>query len=173
MIPTREVNGKFYRFLTPKWAHRPTSGDGAIGEGGRFNPKGVPTLYLSADYATAWDEYNQPGRPLKPGTLVVYDVKASQIVDLTDPKVVEACRVSENDLACNWLKIVEIENKTPPTWDLARRLITVGYNGVLARSVLRRSGVNLALWYPEQAEGMTATPHDPYHDLPKNQISWK
>ena len=122
MIPTREVNGKFYRFLTPKWAHRPTSGDGAIGEGGRFNPKGVPTLYLSADYATAWDEYNQPGRPLKPGTLVVYDVKASQIVDLTDPSTpVEIAVVDTPDFA--WSLSVDADRTYVADGDSGLRVI--------------------------------------------------
>jgi len=39
----------FYRFNTPRWAYRPTSGAGAAKVGGRFNRPGVDALYLSRD----------------------------------------------------------------------------------------------------------------------------
>ncbi|TJV36829.1 MAG: hypothetical protein E5Y18_13750, partial [Mesorhizobium sp.] len=38
--------GTCYRAHDPRWAFKPTSGDGASSRGARFNPKGVPALYL-------------------------------------------------------------------------------------------------------------------------------
>ena len=110
---------------------------------------------------------------MKPGTLVAYDIKAVDIVDLTDLKTVEACEVTEDELKCNWLNIVEIEKKTPPTWRLGDYLLTRGYNGVLAHSIPGYPGVNLVWWHPQHANGVTVVPHDRHHDLPKNQRSWQ
>jgi RES domain-containing protein len=45
--------GICYRAHDPKWSHLPLSGDGAAASGGRFNPKGIPALYLSLSVETA------------------------------------------------------------------------------------------------------------------------
>jgi RES domain-containing protein len=39
----------FYRFLTPKWSHLPSSGAGAAQNGGRFNRPGVEAVYLARE----------------------------------------------------------------------------------------------------------------------------
>lgn len=49
----------FHRYLTPKWAHVPTSGAGAAIDGGRFNRPGVEALYLARAPQTALEEYRQ------------------------------------------------------------------------------------------------------------------
>ena len=43
----------FYRFLTPKWSHLPSSGAGAAQNGGRFNRPGVEAVYLAREVETA------------------------------------------------------------------------------------------------------------------------
>lgn len=55
----------FYRFNTPRWAYRPTSGAGAAKLGGRFNRPGVDALYLSRSVETATAAYQQD-EPLMP-----------------------------------------------------------------------------------------------------------
>jgi RES domain-containing protein len=60
----------FYRALRPAWSFKPLSGAGAARNGGRWNAKGTPALYLAEDPMTALAEYNQdfsfrrmPGSP--------------------------------------------------------------------------------------------------------------
>ncbi|CAN7681381.1 RES domain-containing protein [Pararhizobium sp. LjRoot235] len=49
----------FRRFLTPKWAHLPTSGAGAACDGGRFNRPGIEALYRSRAPQSALEEYRR------------------------------------------------------------------------------------------------------------------
>ena len=51
--------GLAYRAHNPRWSWAPTSGEGARLHGGRFNPKGVPALYLSLNTSTAILEATQ------------------------------------------------------------------------------------------------------------------
>lgn len=53
----------FYRFNTPRWSYRPTSGAGAAKVGGRFNRPGVEALYLSRSVETASAEYQEEIEP--------------------------------------------------------------------------------------------------------------
>ena len=71
----------FYRFNTPRWSYRPTSGAGAAKVGGRFNRPGVEALYLSRSVETASAEYQQDEPLMPPGTLVTYRIALSQVVD--------------------------------------------------------------------------------------------
>jgi RES domain-containing protein len=71
----------FYRFNTPRWSYRPTSGAGAAKVGGRFNRPGIEALYLSRSVETASAEYQQDEPLLPPGTLVTYRITLSQVVD--------------------------------------------------------------------------------------------
>jgi RES domain-containing protein len=71
----------FYRFNTPRWSYRPTSGAGAAKVGGRFNRPGLEALYLSRSVETASAEYQQDEPLMPPGTLVTYRIALSQVVD--------------------------------------------------------------------------------------------
>ena len=51
--------GRAYRAIDPKWSFGPLSGEGAALRGARFNPPGVPALYLSLDPVTALNEVAQ------------------------------------------------------------------------------------------------------------------
>ena len=53
--------GELYRALNPIYARDPLSGRGAERHGGRFNPKGMATLYTSLTVITAIREANQAG----------------------------------------------------------------------------------------------------------------
>jgi RES domain-containing protein len=53
-----------YRAHDPKWAWAADSGAGAAMVGGRFNPVGIPALYTSRSFQTAWLEAQQ-GFPYK------------------------------------------------------------------------------------------------------------
>ena len=51
--------GTSYRAHDPRWAFSPLCGDGVAIRGARFNPKGMPALYLALDIMTAVKEANQ------------------------------------------------------------------------------------------------------------------
>jgi hypothetical protein len=59
--------GTGYRAHDPKWSCIPLSGDGAAIDGGRFNPKGIPTFYLSLSIETALKEVAVAARPTAVG----------------------------------------------------------------------------------------------------------
>jgi RES domain-containing protein len=96
-------NEVFYRCLTPRWAHAPTSGAGAARNGGRFNRPGSEAVYLARHPLTALEEYRQGATIVPPGTLAAYHVSLSSVTDLSegyDPALWEA---SWTDGSSDWL----------------------------------------------------------------------
>ena len=76
----------FYRGHDPQWAFSPLSGGGAKAKGGRFNPIGVPALYLGATTDTVIVEMTHGfAHRLEPLTMISYDVDVDGIVDLRTP----------------------------------------------------------------------------------------
>ena len=127
--------GRYWRMLGVRWQHRPLD-SGSHLTGGRWNPPGVPALYLSADYNTAILEMHQD--LIRPGTLVAYDLAAQRIADLTatDPAIT----------GCLWRQLYRVEGRVPPTWPLVDTLIAAGAEGALVPSIAHGGGVNLVLW---------------------------
>lgn len=117
--PTISVARRFWRMLSPRWAHQPPSGKGAARQGGRYNPPGVPALYMFEDFVTAIAEYEQD-LGIRPGTLCAYQVDLDGIVDLTDADARAAVGVEPSDLIAPWKTIALIDGKRPPTWTLPR-----------------------------------------------------
>ena len=152
--PLASLAGRFWRMLNVRWDRHPFE-SGAHLTGGRWNPVGVPALYLSADYNTAIAEMHQD--LVRPGTLVAFDVEAAAIADLTgaDPAITE----------CAWRDIYGVQNGVPPTWTIAQSLIDAGVDGALVPSAVARGGRNLVLWRWHAAsvggEGAALTLLDP------------
>lgn len=148
-VPLFRYQGLVYRAHNPKWFSTPASGAGAMRRGGRFNRVGAPALYASLDPKTAWMEAQQ-GFPFKPQpmTLVAYEVNCADIVDLSDPDVRAALKVSVSDLACAWEDMASL-GAHPPTWTLADRLIDEGVAAVIVQSFAPGCGPddrNLVFW---------------------------
>ena len=157
--------------LAPKWAYQPLSGAGAARRGGRFNKPGVEALYISEDYITAISEYEQE-LGIRPGTLCAYDIEIDSIVDLTDPQVQAICAIASTELSCPWKEIWLVQKKTPPTWDLASKLIAENFAGIRVPSMRHFSGVNIVLWSWNDRPERQIKALDPNADLPANQSSW-
>ena len=160
----------FIRVLTPRWAHQPLSRAGAAITGGRYNRIGQEALYLSAGVETAWAEYQQIGSIPRPGLVAGYAVEASAIVDTTDEALLPALGTTLADLNCDWRYMLRIEKSEPPTWALADRLIASGSQGLLFRSTVHPSGVNIVLW--KTASPAVVSVFDPHNDLPRDASSW-
>lgn len=164
-----------YRAHNPGWAFRPLWGDGAAVHGGRFNPKGAPALYLALDFATAVLEANQGfAHKLGPCTLVAYEVDCDDIADLRDDTARARRSVRLADMQCAWLALATM-GKTPPSWDIATRLMANGVAGILVPSFANRAqpgASNLVLWKwgPRRPHRVRAS--DPSGKLPRNQLSW-
>ncbi|WP_352965052.1 RES domain-containing protein [Mesorhizobium sp. M0815] len=76
--------GTCYRTHDPRWAFKPSSGDGAAIRGARFNPKGVPALYLALTVMTTVKEANQGfAHRIDPCVLCSYEVDCEDITDLS------------------------------------------------------------------------------------------
>jgi len=154
----------------------PTSGAGSAISGGRFNPRGVPALYLALDPLTAVRESNQGlAAKIQPCLLCAYEVDCEDIVDLSTDAARAAEGVAHGHLAAPWLKIF-LAAQQPPQWTIFETLRRRDAAGVLVPSFAPGSSANdrnLVLWrwgpdLPRKVEVF-----DPSGRLPKNQLSWK
>ena len=122
-----QYQGVVYRGHNPRWHHAPESGAGAARNGGRWNRDGLPALYTSERFETAWLEAQQ-GFPLKtqPLTLCAYEVDCERIVDLRDPATRRAAGVSAADLGCAWEDLVERDATDEAVFeDVSLALLTI------------------------------------------------
>jgi RES domain-containing protein len=124
----------------------------------------MPALYMSEQVTTAIAEYEQD-LGIRPGMLCAYVVDISGIVDLCDAVVLEAADVNPADLRCSWKRIAFVDKRSPPTWDIARRLFDAGAAGIRVPSMQSVGGANLGFW--RRIEAL-----DPLGDLPRDQNSW-
>jgi RES domain-containing protein len=167
--------GTCYRVHDPRWSFKPLSGDGAAVHGGRFNPKGVPALYLSLDLVTAVREANQGfAARIEPCVLCSYDVDCEDILDLRTNEVRDAAGVSFDELASPWA-LLALERKPVSSQNLAARLMGEGTAGVLVPSFAIGSAAdsyNLVLWNWGPDLPHKVAVYDPSGRLPRSQLSW-
>lgn len=167
--------GTAYRAHDAQWSFRPLSDEGAALNGGRFNPRGTPALYLGLSVITAVKEASQGlSAKINPLVLCSYEIDSDDILDLRDPPTQTSVGTTDYDLACPWLAILHA-GKEPPTWTLSRKLIADGVAGVIIASFAPGSTVddaNIVLWRWSDARPYFCAVHDPSGRLPKNQLSW-
>ncbi|WP_421990774.1 RES family NAD+ phosphorylase [Roseococcus sp.] len=163
--------GTAWRAHHPRWSWAPLSGEGAALKGGRFNPAGVPALYLALSIEGMWIEMGHGfAHRLDPLTVCAYEVDVDGITDLRD--------ASGADLAamgCPWA-LDRAEGRKPASWAIAQRLIAEGVSGILVPSFANhaRPGMaNLVLWRWGPQPPRKVTVHDPSGRLPRNDLSWK
>jgi RES domain-containing protein len=157
------------------WSFLPLSGEGAAIHGGRFNPRGVPALYLGLTIESAVAEAAQsfPAK-LEPLTICLYKVDCEDILDLSEPASREVAEVEEAEVACPWALDIA-ERRIPRSWLMARRLIAAGSAGILAPSFARHApqgARNLVLWSWGPDRPHKVSVHDPSGRLPRDQLSW-
>ncbi len=168
--------GTAYRAHDPRWSFKPISGAGAAIRGARFNPRGVPALYLGLGIMTAIKEANQGfAHRIDPCVLCSYDIDCDDIADLSTPEGRSAAGVMLDDLACAWA-LALAEGRRPASWDIHDRLAARGIAGIVVPSFAPGaddSDRNLVLWNwgPELPHRVTV--FDPSGRLPKDQLSWQ
>lgn len=140
--------GKLYRALNPVHARQPLSGRGAELHGGRFNPKGLPTLYASMSVMTALREAKQVGS-FQPTTLVCYEAEIESVFDGRESAALEARGMNLEALADpTWRDQMKASGEAR-TQSFARQLIDEGYHALLVRSFAPGATVqdlNLVIW---------------------------
>jgi RES domain-containing protein len=165
-----------WRAHHPRWAFAPDSGAGAVAHGGRFNRVGMPALYASLRFETAWLEAQQ-AFPFKaqPMTLCAYDVDCEDILDLTAAGALAARGIAPADLACPW-KDLSTRGLKPPFWTITERLVAAGTAGVVVPSFAKgavATDVNVVFW-----DWAPNPPHqvrviDDDRRLPQDASSWR
>lgn len=154
----------------------PISGEGAALKGGRFNPIGVPALYLALSVEGMFLEMGHGfGHRFDPLTVCSYHVDVADIVDLRTEGDRASADVALTDMACSWAYDLA-RGRKPASWRLAERLIASGAAGILAPSFANGAGpgtANLILWRWGSELPYRVEVHDPEGRLPKSQASWR
>lgn len=168
--------GICFRAHDPRWAFRPTSGDGAAIRGARFNPKGVPALYLGLTIMTAIKEITQGlAHRMDPCVLCSYEVDCDNVADLTTEQGRGEFSVAIEEMADAWADALA-EGRRPRSWATYDKLVTRGVAGILVPSFAAGAAPddrNLVLW-----DWGPDLPHkvdvfDPSGRLPRDQLSWR
>lgn len=178
MIPPGfDFQGILYRAHDSRWSWATTSGEGARLRGGRFNPAGIPALYLSHDSSTAFLEANAGfAFKFQPTLMCAYRVNLSRIYDTTGHWVSRSnahlgTYVDPDDLACAW-ELMSKQGLRVPSWIVSERLIAAGFGGIAVRSFAVGSSernMNFVLW---QWDETTVSVVDDHGRLPMNGDSW-
>lgn len=167
--------GTCFRAHDPRWAFKPISGEGAAIRGARFNPKGVPALYLGLSIMTAIKEISQGfAHRLAPIVLCSYEVDCDNVVDLTTEQGRGAVSISLDEMAGAWAGALA-NGQRPASWSIYDRLVANGTAGILVPSFApgaEAQDSNLVLWdwgpeLPHKVEVF-----DRSGRLPRNQLSW-
>ena len=164
-----------YRAHDPRWSFLPLSGEGAAIRGARFNPKGVPALYLALSIMTAVKEANQGfAHRIDPCVLCSYEVDCTDVVDLRTVQGRAEAGVALEAMACGWMGFLA-DGESPPSWAIHDRLVADGVAGVLVPSFAPGADAddhNLVLWNWSGVAPHKVSVVDPSGRLPKNQLSW-
>ncbi|MGE0210355.1 MAG: RES family NAD+ phosphorylase [Parvibaculaceae bacterium] len=167
--------GTCYRAHDPRWAWTPTSGEGAAAKGGRFNPVGVPALYLALSIEGMLLEMGHGfAHRFDPLTVCSSSVDVDDLADLRTVRGRAAEGVKLADMECAWSHELAL-GKVPPSWRISTALIERGAAGILVPSFATgaRSDIgNLVLWRWGASLPHKVEVHDPEGRLPRDQASW-
>ena len=124
---------------------------------------------------TAWREAQQ-GFAFKaqPLTVCAYEVDCTDVADLTDPATCAKLMITPAALACPWEDLAS-SGRTPPSWDLARRLAASGIAAIVVPSFAPGATAtdrNVVFWRWSDALPYRLIVIDDEARLPKNDTSW-
>jgi RES domain-containing protein len=132
------------------------SGLGASKFGGRWNRKGISTVYSSLDIHTAVDEaYQQFERAgfsratILPRVFVGAEVHLQCLLDLTDSKIRRALGFRLGELICEDWQAIQFQGDESWTQTTGRGCFQAEFEGLIVPSARRRNGRNLVV-FPEQ-----------------------
>ena len=149
-------SGTGYRFVALRYANpeRALSGDGAARYGGRYNPVGVRTVYLSEDARTAVAETGYgvslggrfAAKDREARLLLAVEFRLQRVLDLRDPEVLAGLGLEPRNLvAPGWREVLRRGGR-PPTHGLALAALEAGFEAILAPSAAVPEAYNLAVY---------------------------
>jgi RES domain-containing protein len=146
-----------------------------MAKGGRFNPVGVPALYLALTIEGLFVEMAHGfAHRFEQLTVCSYEVDVDDIVDLRTDADRKSVGVDWVDMACAWE--LDVSNGLEPaSWRIATQLIAKQSAGILVPSFAKGAGPsthNLVLWTWGSDLPHRVHVHDPSGRLPKDQLSW-
>ncbi|MEI7814930.1 MAG: RES family NAD+ phosphorylase [Coriobacteriia bacterium] len=126
----------------------PLGSNGARLFGGRFNPPGVPALYLAQDADLAMRESTRSAELagltlLAPRRIVCVRLVLQFVVLLDDPETVAVLGLSEEDLLAPW---PAPKDELTACQLLGERLFLAGVEGIRYPSAIDRTRVNYAVF---------------------------
>lgn len=167
--------GTAYRAHDPRWSWTPLSGEGAAAKGGRFNPVGVPALYLALTIEGMFQEMSHGfARRFEPLTVCSYEVDVDDLIDLRTEGDRRREGIDLAAMACPWA-LDRANGRKPASWVIAEHLMASGAAGILTPSfatgaTARMENLVLWRWGPDLPHRVTV--HDPSGRLPKDASSW-
>lgn len=114
-------------------------------------------------------------RPSKfdPCVLCSYDVDCEDVADLRTKVGRASYALDLSDMACDWRSYIA-NGREPPSWRIARRLMSTGCAGMIAPSFAPgATAANLVLWKWGDQLPYRVVVYDPRNRLPKNQLLWE
>ena len=146
----------------------PLSANGARIFGGRFNPSGIPTLYLAQDADLAMRESTRSAALAQltlfaPRTVVCVRLLLELVVPLDDPATAAALGLLEGDLSAPWPG----SSDEPTVCQLmGERLFSAGVEGIRYPSAIDSSRVNYAIFRDNLRPGslLEVVQNDPPND---------
>lgn len=167
--------GTGYRAHHPRWAWSPLSGEGAALKGGRFNPRGVPALYLALSVEGMFCEMGHGfAHVFEPLTVCSYTVDMEDVADLRTDAAREESGITLDDMAIGWEYELSC-GRRPASWSVHDSLVGRGIAGILVPSFARGARdhmYNLVLWRWSDALPHKIEVHDPSGRLPRGGASW-
>ncbi|QEH32257.1 RES domain protein [Aquisphaera giovannonii] len=127
------------------------SGRGSAIHGGRWNPPGLPTVYLSADLITATEEYLQtnrraglPDEAALPKVDVGVTCAMDRVLDLTRADVRRCVGISEEQIL--GVRVLEPTGVEVITQAIGRLAVEVCFQGLLVPSAARPGARNVVVF---------------------------
>ncbi len=118
--------------------------------------------------------HQRRGKLIPPYTSCSYKIDCTDIIDLRTDINCVAWGIDPSDIGCDWRSSLA-SGCEPPSWHIARRLISEGHAGLLVRSFASgatEADQNLVLWKWSGRLPHLVKVFDPTGRLPKNQLSW-
>jgi RES domain-containing protein len=159
-----------WRAYVPKWSYAPLSGEGAARSAGRWNPRGVPTIYAARELSTAWAEYNQ-GFVQHPALIAQLELRGANLADLTGATGLSDFGLDETIHETDWRAALDGQTM-PPTHQVYFRLLALGFDGVIYPSFMSKGGTCVALWHWNGENQPVLKVIDPEGRLPVSRRSW-
>jgi RES domain-containing protein len=150
-----KLDGTVYRSCAPKYATSSDllSGEGSRLYGGRWNPKGVTSVYGSFDPETAMAEtlaganyFGVPVHSTMPRVFVAFEFKLSEVLNLTDGSIRKSLGISESRMMdCDWRR-ESSKGADALTQAIGRAASEAGLEAILVASAAIDEGENLVVF---------------------------